>query len=373
MFCNKCGTEISEEHKFCPSCGNQIEKTEDTKLLSIISNKSKFSPIISLLLIVLPSISIVLGFISMFTYFDGFNVLYLSYVIIPAIFVYLIVKKKNPSVAVIIYLILSMVSQLMDSLFLYQNFNIGLLFNASNVILLLCAIVIFIDNFIKNNNTIHIVTIVLFILSIVFNTTSLRTGLTSGRFIYANYVVFIITNLIYMVSNNYGIQFDINEIKNISSVFNDTNKVVMNNTVNLRKETSEISSNNQSSKSSATTIILNVFWAIFGGLIYAFGWLVVGALWCITIIGVPIGKQCFKFAKLTLAPFGKEIVYGGNTAKVIVNIIWLILTGLWSAIAYAVTGLALCITLIGIPLGLQYFKLAKLMLMPFGATIVDKK
>lgn len=125
-------------------------------------------------------------------------------------------------------------------------------------------------------------------------------------------------------------------------------------------------------KNKPINVFMNVIWAILGGLINALGWLLIGALWCITIIGIPIGKQCFKFAKLTLAPFGKDIVYGGNTAKVIVNIIWLILTGLWSAIAYAVTGLALCITIVGIPFGLQYFKFAKLMLMPFGAKITDK-
>ena len=114
---------------------------------------------------------------------------------------------------------------------------------------------------------------------------------------------------------------------------------------------------------------LNIVWAILGGLINALGWLLVGVLWCITIIGIPLGKQCFKFAKLTLAPFGKDITYGGNTASVIVNIFWIIFTGLWSAVAYALIGVCLCITIIFIPFGLQYFKLAKLMLMPFGAQI----
>lgn len=116
---------------------------------------------------------------------------------------------------------------------------------------------------------------------------------------------------------------------------------------------------------------LNIVWAILGGLVSALGWLVIGALWCITIIGIPLGKQCFKFAKLTLAPFGKDIVYGGSTPSVIVNIFWLIFTGVWSAAAYALIGVCLCVTIIFIPFGLQYFKLAKLMLMPFGAQITN--
>lgn len=125
-------------------------------------------------------------------------------------------------------------------------------------------------------------------------------------------------------------------------------------------------------KQSTASIIGNVIWFILGGLIVSLSWWLTGALWCITIIGIPIGKQCFKFAKLTLAPFGKEIIYGDSNAKVILNILWLIFTGFWSAVAYALIGLVCCITIIGIPFGKQYFKFAKLMLMPFGARVVDK-
>ena len=90
---------------------------------------------------------------------------------------------------------------------------------------------------------------------------------------------------------------------------------------------------------------------------------------CITIVGVPIGVQCFKFASLSFFPFGKEVEYGGGTVSLLVNIIWLLISGIPLAIEHVTMGCLLCITVIGIPFGLQQFKLAKLALMPFGATV----
>lgn len=113
----------------------------------------------------------------------------------------------------------------------------------------------------------------------------------------------------------------------------------------------------------------NVLWFIFGGAVSGLSWLLLGCLWCITIIGIPIGRQCFKFAGLAFFPFGKEITYGGGAASLIANIFWLILTGIPMAIANAVWGCVLCVTIIGIPFGKQFFKMAKLSLMPFGATV----
>lgn len=113
----------------------------------------------------------------------------------------------------------------------------------------------------------------------------------------------------------------------------------------------------------------NIIWFIFGGFETAIVWAVFGVLWCITIIGIPLGLQCFKFAKLTMWPFGKEIVYNGGAGKVIMNIFWIIFTGLEMAIANALLGVLFCITIIGIPFGKQYFKIAKLSLTPFGATV----
>ena len=83
-----------------------------------------------------------------------------------------------------------------------------------------------------------------------------------------------------------------------------------------------------------------------------------------------MGLQCFKFASLSFFPFGKEVVYGGGAGSFLLNIIWLVVSGLPLAIESVVIGALLCMTVVGIPFGLQQFKLAKLALMPFGAEIV---
>ncbi len=100
------------------------------------------------------------------------------------------------------------------------------------------------------------------------------------------------------------------------------------------------------------------------------GWIGAGLVWCITIVGIPVGVQCFKFAKLAFFPFGKDVVYGGGVGSALVNILWLFFGGLALAAQAALTGLFFCITIIGIPFGLQCFKLAKLALMPVGASVV---
>ena len=99
------------------------------------------------------------------------------------------------------------------------------------------------------------------------------------------------------------------------------------------------------------------------------GWLLAGLLWCITIVGIPIGVQCFKFASLALFPFGKEIEYGGGATSFVLDIIWILVSGLPLAIEAALIGLIFCVSIVGIPFGLQCFKIAKLALMPFGASI----
>jgi uncharacterized membrane protein YccF (DUF307 family) len=113
----------------------------------------------------------------------------------------------------------------------------------------------------------------------------------------------------------------------------------------------------------------NIIWFLCGGFLSGLSWLVAGLLWCLTIVGIPVGMQCFKLAEMSFFPFGKEIRYGGGPGSLILNILWIILTGIPLAIESAVFGLILCITIIGIPFGLQHFKIAKLALMPFGATI----
>ncbi len=113
----------------------------------------------------------------------------------------------------------------------------------------------------------------------------------------------------------------------------------------------------------------NLLWFIFGGAISGLSWCLTGCLWCITIVGIPVGMQCFKFASLSFFPFGKDVVYGGGAGSFLLNLIWLIVSGLPLALEHVLIGCLLCITIIGIPFGLQQFKLAKLALMPFGAVI----
>ena len=112
----------------------------------------------------------------------------------------------------------------------------------------------------------------------------------------------------------------------------------------------------------------NILWFLFTGLASALAWFFLGIIWCITIIGIPFGKQCFKLAGLSLFPFGKRV--NSNFGKhPIANIIWIIFGGLELAIGFVVAGAIWCITIIGIPFGKQCFKLAALSIAPFGAHV----
>ncbi len=117
----------------------------------------------------------------------------------------------------------------------------------------------------------------------------------------------------------------------------------------------------------------NLLWFVFGGIVSGLAWWLCGVLWCITIIGIPMGKQCFKFARVSFFPFGKEITYGGGSMSLIANIFWLLISGIPMAVTNATIGVLWCITIVGIPFGKQFFKLAKLSLMPFGATVSKSK
>ena len=119
------------------------------------------------------------------------------------------------------------------------------------------------------------------------------------------------------------------------------------------------------------TILGNILWLILGGFINALLWVIAGLLWCVTVIGIPVGVQCFKIAHLSLCPFGKEVNYEGGAGSFLLNVLWFIFGGLEIAIPTFLWGVILCITIIGIPFGKQFFKLAKLALCPFGAQ-VDK-
>jgi uncharacterized membrane protein YccF (DUF307 family) len=117
----------------------------------------------------------------------------------------------------------------------------------------------------------------------------------------------------------------------------------------------------------------NLIWLLFGGIVAAIMWFVAGLILCVTIVGIPFGIQCFKIAGLVLWPFGKEIKIGGfGVGGLLFNIIWIVFFGWEFAVGHVITGLMFCLTIIGIPFGLQHFKLAKLGLMPFGAEIHPK-
>lgn len=113
----------------------------------------------------------------------------------------------------------------------------------------------------------------------------------------------------------------------------------------------------------------NILWIIFGGLIMSISWLIAGAILCLTIVGIPFGIQCFKISKLILAPFGKEVIYGNGMGSFIMNIIWILIFGWGLALESLIVGIIWCITIFGIPIGIQSFKFAKLAFMPFGAKI----
>lgn len=116
----------------------------------------------------------------------------------------------------------------------------------------------------------------------------------------------------------------------------------------------------------------NILWLLLAGIWLALGYAIGGLVMCITIIGIPFGIQSFKLAGLALWPFGRTTQMGssGGCLEVAFNIIWLVLFGWGIFVAHLVAGALLCITIIGIPFGIQAFKLSTLALWPFGRVIV---
>ena len=115
----------------------------------------------------------------------------------------------------------------------------------------------------------------------------------------------------------------------------------------------------------------NIIWFVFGGLFWSIGAFIAGALLCVTIIGIPVGLQMFKLAKFVLWPFGKTVTPVNPTGtKQVLNIIWAVLFGWVMAVGYLITGLLFCITIVGIPFGRQYFKMAHFVLLPLGNNFV---
>ena len=116
----------------------------------------------------------------------------------------------------------------------------------------------------------------------------------------------------------------------------------------------------------------NLLWLVCGGAVLSPGWAVAGLLWCVTVVGIPVGLQCFKFAGLAFWPMGRDVNFSGGVVSLLLNVLWLVFGGFELAVTAAVFGLILCVTVVGIPFGLQHFKFAKLALMPFGAGVVRR-
>ena len=116
----------------------------------------------------------------------------------------------------------------------------------------------------------------------------------------------------------------------------------------------------------------NILWFVLGGFLVSIYYFIVGLLFCITIIGIPFGLQLIKLAGFALWPFGHEIqsdTNDGGCLSIFMNVIWILVGGIEIAMLHLTFGVFLCITIIGIPFGLQHFKMALLALIPFGKKI----
>ena len=123
-------------------------------------------------------------------------------------------------------------------------------------------------------------------------------------------------------------------------------------------------------------LLMNILWLLLGGIFTAIEYLIASFLMMITIIGIPFGLQTLKMALLALYPFGKEVRScpdSGGCLSILMNILWIFLGGIWISLSHLVFGVLLSITIIGLPFGIQHFKLAGLALTPFGKEIVDKR
>jgi uncharacterized membrane protein YccF (DUF307 family) len=120
-------------------------------------------------------------------------------------------------------------------------------------------------------------------------------------------------------------------------------------------------------------LLLNLIWLVFGGLVLALGYAVAALVMLILIITIPFGIAAGRMALFCVWPFGRTIVRRADhgVASTIGNVIWFLLAGWWLAIGHAITGVLMCLTIIGIPLGLANFKLIPVSITPLGREIVD--
>ena len=114
----------------------------------------------------------------------------------------------------------------------------------------------------------------------------------------------------------------------------------------------------------------NILWCFFGGFFLSCLWIIAGILCCCTIIAIPCGIQCFKFASFIFWPFGRTVVFSNQMTNFLLNVLWIVFWGWELSLASIFIGLFWCVTIIGMPFGTQCFKFARLALMPFGAQVV---
>jgi uncharacterized membrane protein YccF (DUF307 family) len=121
------------------------------------------------------------------------------------------------------------------------------------------------------------------------------------------------------------------------------------------------------------SLLLNLLWIVLGGFVIALEYALAGLVLCLTIVGIPAGVQCWKIAAFALLPFGTTFVpaEGAGALSFGLNVLWFLLAGVWIFLSHVALGAALCVTLIGIPFGVQHFKLALLALAPFGKELRD--
>jgi len=120
-------------------------------------------------------------------------------------------------------------------------------------------------------------------------------------------------------------------------------------------------------------VLLNIIWFLLAGLWMAIGYLIAAVICFVLIITIPFGLAALRIGVYSLWPFGKTVVRrtDAGAASAFANLIWLVLCGWWLALGHLATGLLLCLTIIGIPLGLGSFKMIPISLLPFGREIVS--
>ncbi|MER5263699.1 YccF domain-containing protein [Actinosynnema sp. NPDC002837] len=120
-------------------------------------------------------------------------------------------------------------------------------------------------------------------------------------------------------------------------------------------------------------LILNLIWLVLSGFWLAVGYVVAGVVCCVLIITIPWGLASFRIANYALWPFGRTVVDrpGAGAPSLLGNVVWIVVAGIWLAIGHVVTGVLLCVTIIGIPLGVANFKMVPVSLMPLGKEIVS--